>query len=220
MKTNRNTTLRLLRILLHTFSLLPILVLVVAYLTNNLTVNPIQAATQRTGDVAVILLLLSLSCSPLSNLTGFSAFLKFRRPLGLYSFAYAITHMLLFTWVDFGLEMRYLLPEFLEKRYLWVGLPAFLILLTLALTSFKQSMRALGKNWKRLHRLVYLALLLVSLHVAWAVKGDLFNLSGDVWKPLAVASTGLILLLLRIPPVSRFLKNRLSRNINLSQTGT
>jgi len=212
MENNRKTNLRLLRILLHSFSLLPILVLVAAYLTDNLTVNPIQAATQRTGDLAVILLLLSLTCSPLYNLTGFSPLLKLRRPLGLYAFLFASMHFLLFVGLDFGFELSYLLPEFLEKRYLWVALPAFFILLSLAATSFKKTMRLLGKSWKKLHRLVYLALVLVVLHIAWQIKGDFFSFTGDIWKPLAVGSIGFILLVLRIPPLSRLLKNRLKPN--------
>jgi methionine sulfoxide reductase heme-binding subunit len=199
----------MIRILMHFFCILPIPVLLIAYLSNNLTVNPIQAATQRTGDIAIILLLLSLTCTPLHNLTGYSSLLKLRRPLGLYAFAYAFLHYILFVGVDFGFNLRYLIPEFLEKRYLWVSLPALLILTVLAITSFKAAKRLLGKNWKRLHRLVYLAIILVVLHLAWVVKGDLFQLSGDIWKPLVVGIIAFILLSMRLPPLARLLRNRL-----------
>jgi sulfoxide reductase heme-binding subunit YedZ len=202
-------TPQLLRFSIHFICILPLPVLLVAYLTDNLTVNPIQAATQRTGDIAIIILLLSLACTPLHNLTGYSPLLKLRRPLGLYAFLYAFFHFILFIGVDFGFNLRYLIPEFLEKRYLWVSLPAFLILLALAITSFKYAKRLLGKNWKRLHRMVYLAIILVILHLAWVVKGDLFQLSGDIWKPLMAGIVAFFLLSMRIPPLARLLRNRL-----------
>ena len=202
-------TPRLLRFSMHFLCILPLPVLLVAYLTDNLTVNPIQAATQRIGDVAIILLLLSIACSPLYNLTGLSQLLKLRRPLGLYAFLYSFLHLILFVGVDFGFNLKYLLPEFLEKRYLWASLPAFLILFILAITSFKYAKRLLGRNWKRLHRLVYVSVVLVILHLAWVVKGDLFQLSGDIWKPLVAGIVALVLLILRLPPLTRLLKNRL-----------
>jgi len=202
-------TPRLLRFSMHFLCILPLPVLLVAYLTDNLTVNPIQAATQRIGDVAIILLLLSIACSPLYNLTGLSQLLKLRRPLGLYAFLYSFLHLILFVGVDFGFNLKYLLPEFLEKRYLWASLPAFLILFILAITSFKYAKRLLGRNWKRLHRLVYVSVVLVILHLAWVVKGDLFQLSGDIWKPLVAGIVAFVLLILRLPPLARLLKNRL-----------
>ena len=199
----------MIRILMHFFCILPLPILFIAYLSNNLTVNPIQAATQRTGDIAIILLLLSLTCTPLHNLTGYSSLLKLRRPLGLYAFAYAFLHYILFVGVDFGFNLRYQIPEFLEKRYLWASLPALLILTALAITSFKAAKRLLGKNWKRLHRLVYLAIILVVLHLAWVVKGDLFQLSGEIWKPLVAGIIAFVLLTMRLPPLARLLRNRL-----------
>jgi sulfoxide reductase heme-binding subunit YedZ len=74
-------------------------------------------------------------------------------------------------------------------------LPAFIILLALAATSFKWAMKRLGKRWKKLHRLIYLGALLVVLHLALVIKGDFFTLSGDVWKPLVAAIViGLLLI--------------------------
>jgi sulfoxide reductase heme-binding subunit YedZ len=202
-------TLRLLRFSMHFLCILPLPVLLVAYLTGNLTVNPIQAATQRTGDIAIFLLLLSFACTPLHNLTGYSPLLRLQRPLGLYTFLYAFFHLILFIGVDYGFNFRYLFPEFLEKRYLWVSLPAFLILFVLAITSFKYAKRLLGRNWKRLHRMVYLAIILVILHLAWVVKGDLFQLSGDIWKPLIAGIVAFLLLSMRLPLLARLLRNRL-----------
>lgn len=204
--------LRVIRLIVHLAGILPALGLTLAALTNHLTANPIQAATQRTGDVAIILLILSLACTPLYTITGAHFLVWLNKPLGLYAFGYAALHFLLYTGVDFGFSLRFLIPEFLEKRYLWAGFPALLILLVLAATSFKSSQRKLGRTWKKLHRLVYLAAALVVLHLAWVVKGDVSRFSGDIWKPLAAGISLTLLLALRLPPVTHLIKNLRNRS--------
>ena len=187
----------------HLAAWVPLIVLIVNALNDNLTFNPIQAATQRTGQAAIILLILSLACTPISTYLGWKDAVKLRRALGLYAFMYAAIHFVLFSVVDFGLQLDLIAREFVEKRYLWAGLPAFVILIALAATSFRRAMRRMGKNWKRLHRLIYLAAILVALHLAFVVKGDFFSLSGDVWKPLAAAIAIGILLIARLPWLRR-----------------
>ncbi|MBP7687827.1 MAG: sulfoxide reductase heme-binding subunit YedZ [Thermoflexales bacterium] len=193
----------LIRWAVHLAAWLPLIVLISDALNDNLTFNPIQAATQRTGGAAIILLGLSLACSPLSTYFQWKGATKLRRPLGLYAFLYAAIHFTLFVAVDFGFDFNLIAREFVEKRYLWAGLPAFIILLALAATSFKWSMKRLGQRWKKLHQLVYLGALLVVLHLAFVIKGDLFTLSGDVWKPLVAAITIGVLLIARVPPLKR-----------------
>lgn len=79
------------RLFVHLGSLIPLGVLLWDFFTGNLTVNPIQAATQRTGDIALVILLLSLVCSPLSSILGIKEALKFRRTLGLYAFSMVLS---------------------------------------------------------------------------------------------------------------------------------
>lgn len=174
------------------------------FFTANLTVNPIQAATKFTGKTAIILLTLSLACTPLNTVFGFRQALSVRRALGLYAFLYAALHFTIFAGVDFGFNWTFLQPEITDKPYIIVGLTAGLILLALAATSFRWWMKRLGRNWTRLHRLVYLAGLLVVLHYAWALKGDLFRLQGDVLQPLLFAGLVGLLLALRLPPLRRW----------------
>ena len=195
--------LTFIRTVMHIGAWLPLIVLIIDALNDNLTFNPIQAATQRTGDTAIILLGLSLACSPLSTYLKWKDAVKLRRPLGLYAFLYAAIHFTLFVAVDFGFDFNLIAREFVEKRYLWVGLPAFIILLALAATSFKWFMKRMGKRWKKLHQLIYLGALLVVLHLAFVIKGDLFTLSGDVWKPLVAALAIGVLLIARLPPLTR-----------------
>ncbi len=81
-----------------------------------------------------------------------------------------------------------------------MGFTALMILLPLAITSNQWSMRQLKKNWKRLHRLVYLAGILVIIHFVWLVKSD-------VREPLAYGAVLALLLALRLPPVRRRLSS-------------
>jgi sulfoxide reductase heme-binding subunit YedZ len=130
---------------------------------------------------------------------------------------YAAIHFVLFFVVDFGLQFDLIVREFVEKRYLWVGLPAFIILVALAATSFRWAMKRLGRNWKRLHRLIYLGAILVVLHLAFVIKGDLFTLSGDVWKPLLAAIVIGVLLIARLPWLRRrWVSFRSSANRSIS----
>jgi sulfoxide reductase heme-binding subunit YedZ len=189
----------------HLAAWVPLIVLIVDAVNDNLTVNPIQTATQRTGDTAIILLGLSLMCSPLSTYAGWKDAIKLRRALGLYAFMYAAVHFILFVVVDFGLQFNLIVPEFLQKYYLWAGLPAFIILCALAATSFRWAMRSMRRNWTRLHRYIYLGAILVVLHLAFVIKGDFFRLGGDVWKPFVAAIVIGGLLIVRIPRVRRAL---------------
>jgi methionine sulfoxide reductase heme-binding subunit len=203
--------LTLLRGMMHLGALLPLALLIVDALNRQLTFNPIRAATQRTGDTAILLLGLSLACSPLSAYFKWEDALKLHRALSLYAFLYATVHVGLFVGVNLGFQLNFIVPEFLQKYYLWAGLPAFVILVALAATSSRWSMRRLGQNWKRLHRSIYLAAILVVLHVALVIKGDFFRLTGDVWKPLIAVAVLTVLLIVRVPPLRRTLLARQHR---------
>jgi methionine sulfoxide reductase heme-binding subunit len=174
-----------------------------SYLAGRLGVNPIQAITQRTGKLALIFLTLSLACTPLNTLFGLRQALTVRRALGLYAFLFAVLHFIIFSGLDYGFNGSFILQDTLQKPYVWVGAATLLILSAMALTSFRWWMKKLGKNWKLLHRLVYLAGLLVVLHYGWAKKGDLLRLRGDIWQPLAFGIVIVLLLLARLPGVRR-----------------
>lgn len=169
------------------------------YASNQLGVNPIQELTFRTGKSALILLVLSLTCTPLHTLFGIKRVLVLRRPLGLYAFLYASVHLLIFVGLDYGFDVTLIGQEIVEKRYILVGLAAFVLLVPLAVTSTRGWMRRLGKNWKRLHRIVYGAALLAMLHYLWVVKSD-------IREPLLYGGVIVVLLVLRLPPVRRVVR--------------
>lgn len=180
----------------HIGALLPLAFLIWGYATNQLSVNPIQEITFRTGKYALILLVLSLACTPINTVFGFKQVIPLRRWLGLYAFFYVCLHLLTFVGLDYGFAFDLIMQEIAEKRYVLVGLAAFLLLLPLAITSTRGWMRRLGKNWKRLHRVVYAAALLAVLHYTWVVKSD-------VREPLIYGGIIMLLLVLRIPRVRR-----------------
>jgi sulfoxide reductase heme-binding subunit YedZ len=190
---------------IHAASLAPLAILSVQWAAGLLGPNPIQELTQRTGSTALTLLVLSLACTPLNTITGFSLALRWRRPLGLYAFLYAATHFLIYIGLDYGFNWQFLLPSFTEKPFIILGAIVLTGLGLLAVTSINKVKRRMGKAWKRLHRLVYALGLLAVVHFAWASKADLFRLSGDLARPLIYAAILLFLLSLRLPPVKQWI---------------
>ncbi len=195
----------LLQILVHIGGWAPLAVIAYNFFTRHLTANPIQAIEQQTGIQALTFLLLSLACTPLSSIFGWHALIKRRRALGNYAFLYATVHVTTFVWLDYGLDLLAIWRDVGTKWYILIGLTAFLLLLPLAFTSFTYWMKRLGKNWKRLHKLVYIISPLVAVHFLLSVKGDIFRLRGNISEPVLYGSIALILLALRIARVKNAL---------------
>lgn len=185
-----------LQIVANVGALIPLVWLIWDFFQGQLTINPIQEATFRTGKDALVLLVLSLACTPINTLFGLKQVLPLRRTLGLYAFGYAALHFLIFVGLDYGFDLNLIVQAIAEKRYVLVGFAAFLILLALALTSTKGWMRRLKKNWKYLHQFVYLAAILAVLHYIWLVKAD-------IREPLVYGALVVFLLVVRIPALQR-----------------
>jgi sulfoxide reductase heme-binding subunit YedZ len=192
-----------LQIAMHIYGWSVLVILIYKFFTHDLSADPVQFLERRTGHHAIALLILSLACTPLNTLFKWSELLKRRRALGLYAFMYATIHVLIYLDLDFGLAWSFILQNFTQDPRLIVGLTAFLLLIPLAWTSFDIWKKRLGKNWKRLHKVVYAIVPLVVLHFAWNKKGDIFALQGDIALPLAYALIVIVMLILRIPPVRK-----------------
>lgn len=189
---------------MHVYAWSVLVLIAVDFITGNISANPIQELEQRTGRHAITLLILSLACTPLNNLFGWRELIKRRRALGLYAFMYATIHIIIFVNLDYGFAWSLIMQTIVEKPYILVGLLGFLMLIPLAMTSFDEWKRRLGKNWKRLHQTIYFIVPLVLLHYAWGKKGDFFALQGEIIRPLVYSIIAGILLIMRIPPVRRF----------------
>ena len=183
-----------LQIAAHIGSWVPMAVLLWDFWRNNLGPDIIREATLRTGKAALVLLVLSLACTPLNIIFNYKPALKLRRPLGLYSFMYASFHFAIFIGVDYFFDFALIKDALFEKRYALVGLSTGIILLSLAITSTQGWKRRLKKNWVRLHKLAYAAGILAVVHFIWLVKQG-------VLEPWVWAGVVLILLLVRIKPI-------------------
>ena len=189
----------LLQVAMHVYAWSVLVILIFQYFTNNLSADPVQYLERRTGHHAIALLILSLACTPLNTLFKWSELLKRRRALGLYAFMYATIHVLIYLDLDFGLAWSFILKNFTQDPRLIVGLIAFLLLIPLAWTSFDIWKKRLGRNWKRLHMVVYGIVPLAVLHFAWNKKGDIFTAQGDIAQPLTYGLIVIVFLIMRIP---------------------
>jgi|CXWL01.1.fsa_nt_gi sulfoxide reductase heme-binding subunit YedZ len=157
----------------------------------DLGANPAEKLEHFTGTTTLVLLLLSLSITPLRKVTGINPLVRLRKPIGLWAFAYAVAHMSCYLVFDQSLLWGEILFDIAKRPYITVGFAAFLILLTLALTSSAWAIRRLGKRWTTLHKAVYVAAVLGVLHYLWLVKLDTST-------PIAFALVLIVLLAARI----------------------
>lgn len=193
-----------LQISIHLYAWSALIWIALETLMGSFSINPIQELEQRTGRHAITLLTLSLLCTPLNIIFKWKEPLKRRRTLGLYAFLYVFIHVLIFVNLDYGLAWSLIVQTIFEKPYIVVGLIAFLLLIPLAVTSFDIWKIRLGKNWKRLHRLIYLIAPLAVLHYIWSKKGDILTLSGDIVRPLIYGLVLALFLIVRIPAVKQW----------------
>lgn len=155
---------------------LPIAFLLWGALSDRLGPNPAEALIRGTGDWTMYMLWMTLAVTPLRQATGWHALARFRRMLGLSTFAHACAHFLCFAWLDMGLDPAAIARDVAKRPFILVGMLALLLLVPLAATSFNAAIRRLGAaRWQALHRIVYLVGLLALLHFLWmrAGKNDL-----------------------------------------------
>jgi sulfoxide reductase heme-binding subunit YedZ len=151
---------------------LPALILTAEFLQGGLGANPIEDITHLTGRWGLRLILLSLAITPARRFFGWRKIAPLRRTLGLAGFSYACLHLLTWCVLDLGLDLGAIREDLTERPYVMAGMGAFTLLLTLAATSTRSSMRRLGKRWLRLHQAVYVAAVLAVVHHFWLIKAD------------------------------------------------
>jgi len=174
-----------------TGGLLPMVLLVTAGVTGTLEADPVKDITHRTGKAVLVLLLCTLAVSPVRRISGWNGVIAARRPLGLFAFFYAVLHFFIYLG-DQAFAPAYIVADVVKHPYVTAGFTAFCLLVPLALTSTKASIRRLGPRWVKLHRLVYAAAVLGVIHFLWSVKKD-------VREPLVYAAVLAVLLAIRIP---------------------
>lgn len=149
--------------------------------------DPFPPATRVSGIWGMRLLVAGLAITPIARLSGVAGIIRFRRPVGLWAAAYSIGHFAIWS-LDYGFDLHLIATEILRLRYLFVGFIATVLLVPLAATSFNAAIRWVGgRNWRRLHWLVYPSVLLALWHMATAGR-----LSGVDFTVMC-AATGLAL---------------------------
>ncbi|PVZ11178.1 MULTISPECIES: protein-methionine-sulfoxide reductase heme-binding subunit MsrQ [unclassified Pseudomonas] len=174
--------------------------------------DPGKVLVDRLGLGALIILMVTLSLTPLQRMTSWAGWVFVRRQLGLWCFAWVVLHLAAYLFFVLGLAWDQLGIELSKRPYIIVGALALLMLLALAVTSNRYSQRRLGKRWKTLHKLAYAVLGLGLLHFLWIVRADL-----EEWSIYALA--GALLMALRIPAVVRRLPRLRRKTANLQNKG-
>ena len=140
--------------------------------------NPVEAITRGSGEWALRFLLLTLLVTPLRKLSGLHWLIRLRRMLGLFTFAYATTHLLTYLWLDQFFAWQAIVDDIVDRPFITVGFAAFVLLIPLALTSTQSAMKRMGgRAWQSLHRSIYPISIMVMLHYWWMVRADFLEAS-------------------------------------------
>jgi methionine sulfoxide reductase heme-binding subunit len=184
--------LRLTKIAIFLAALIPLERLAWKALHGGLGANPIEVITHSTGDWTLRLVLVTLAVTPLRRLTGQYWLIGIRRMVGLFAFFYGTLHFTTYIWLDKFFDVHEMVKDIAKRPFITIGFSAFVLMIPLAATSTTWSIRRLGgKNWQRLHRLIYLTAILGVIHYIWLVKAD-------KRKPLEYGAALFVLLLYRL----------------------
>jgi sulfoxide reductase heme-binding subunit YedZ len=158
--------------LLGLLSLLPLAWWVWGAVNDQLGANPAEYLIRATGDWTLRFLCLTLAVTPLRMSWGIPELARFRRMLGLFTYAYVMLHALCYSGFDMGFEWTDIVRDIAKRPFIWLGFSAWVLLTPLALTSFNRAIRWLGvKRWQRLHCAVYAVAVLAVLHFYWMRAG-------------------------------------------------
>ena len=155
--------------LVYIVYILPAPYLLYLGLTGGLGPDPVKPLEHELGEIALQLLIIGLTITPLRRYLGINL-LKFRRTFGVLAFTYVTLHLLVWAVLDVQTLER-VWADILKRPYITIGMAGFLCLLPLAVTSNNWSVRKLGSNWRKLHKVTYLAVMLGGVHFIWLVKG-------------------------------------------------
>ncbi|MDA9646413.1 sulfoxide reductase heme-binding subunit YedZ [Candidatus Pelagibacter sp.] len=172
-------------------SLWPLCIIIYQLITNKLGPEPVDRIINHFGEWTLIFVLLTLSMTPLKKITNSLEWIKLRRMLGLFTFFYASIHMFSYVGLDYRFDFKPLIDDILKKKFIFIGFSAWLLLIPLAITSSDKMVKILKRNWKKIHRLVYIISIFGVLHFIWLSKTIFF-------KPLIFLIILIILLLFRI----------------------
>lgn len=153
-------------------ALIPLARLIWLGFNDDLGANPVEFVERSLGLWALIILLITLSLTPIRLITGQAWPIQLRRLIGLFMFFYACLHVTTYVWLDFGFVWADIVKDVAKHPRILVGFFAFMLAIPLAATSNSYMIKRLKTNWKKLHQAVYLLAILAVVHFLWLVKKD------------------------------------------------
>ena len=183
--------INLVKVAIWLLALIPLARLIWLGVHEDLGANPVEFVERSTGLWALIILLLTLSLTPVRLITGQVWAIQLRRLTGLFMFFYVCLHITTYVWLDFGFVWADIVKDVAKHPRILVGFAAFILVIPLAATSNRYMIKRLKTNWKKLHQAVYLIAILAVVHFWWLVKKD-------ITEPLYYAIALAILLAIRI----------------------
>lgn len=171
----------------------------------DLGADPVEEMLHTLGKTGLNFLMITLMVTPVRKFTGWTNVIRLRRMLGLFAFFYVVMHFVVYLLLDRQLNMGEIIKDIAKRPYITIGFMALLMLIPLAITSTNKMMRRLGRNWQKLHRLIYVITIFGVWHYYWQVKRD-------VREPLIYAGILAALLGYRFF-TSRFVSSRVPERI-------
>ncbi|MFT5276961.1 MAG: sulfoxide reductase heme-binding subunit YedZ [Glaciecola sp.] len=193
------TKFKIFQWMIHIFILAWLILIFYQGLTDQLGGDPVQSLLDFTGIGALNLLVISLVISPIASYLKFGQVIQLRRPIGLYSAFYALSHLMVFIAFELQFEMVLVLSEIIERPYITVGFTTFIILSILAITSISNIKKKMGRKWFTLHSLSYIAVILGGIHYLWLVKSAWY-------EPAIYIIVSMLLILLRRKKIIKMFK--------------
>lgn len=188
------------RYFVFALALIPLLRLVILGYLGDLSANPVEFITRSTGTWTITFLCITLAMSPLRWITAWTGWIKMRRMFGLFTFFYGFLHFSIWYWLDHNLDAAAMIDDVIKRPFITVGFLAFVLMSFLALTSNQRAVRALGRKWSSLHRLIYVIAILGVLHYLWHKAGK-----NDFEVVYIYAGIIFVLLIIRLPFIQRHL---------------
>lgn len=188
------------RYFVFALALIPLLRLVILGYLGDLSANPVEFITRSTGTWTITFLCITLAMSPLRWITAWTGWIQMRRMFGLFTFFYGFLHFSIWYWLDHSLDAAAMIDDVIERPFITVGFLAFVLMSLLALTSNQRAVRALGRKWSSLHRLIYVIAILGVLHYLWHKAGK-----NDFEVVYIYAGIIFVLLIIRLPFIQRYL---------------
>ena len=181
-------------LLVYIVGLIPVPLFLYLAQTGGLGREPIKALEHELGELALKLIIVGLAITPLRKIVGLNL-IRFRRAIGVLAFTYVALHLLVWLVLDVGI-LSQIWADILKRPYITIGMVGFVVMIPLAGTSNKWSVKRLGGKWRRLHQLTYLAAALGGVHFILIAKGIQL-------EPLIYMAIILCLLAYRLPIFTR-----------------